>query len=417
MDIVDRTETVYANTGKVSGTMYKIRVDGSLQNAVAPELRPLKDGESLIIEYRKWAAAPESEYDFSASIMREDGSGGWAFPDGLNTRSNRIQVDTLAQSRAAEKLKASIRTLTKEYEGERALAAGNGMGQGKNAPEAFRQIAEVIGKDSAMTIRNPVLGDVVFANGTFGNLEKKNTGGFGIKHIIEGRYRKDHLSKEDISALLYLMKDTVENVPPTDINRAKINLVKNGIWVGITRNWAETGEKWIVTGYGEIGNDGKMTREAADAIKAVSAQYGYTPEFLSVGKQVGAVIASIDRITQNKDLSSHDPLTEYTEVEVDGKMRTCKNGVMEGFKNAVRRVDSLSAENRRLRELLQQQEKQQEKDGRDAAVAGGSGEQNKALLRRAECLKELLSLPPEKLEKLILHTEVRRGKENGGFEL
>ena len=100
----------------------------------------------------------------------------------------------------------------------------------------FSQIAEVIEKDSSMIIKNPVLGDVVFSNGTLGNLEKKNTGGFGIKHIIDGRYRKDGLDEKEISALLFLMKDVVETQNPENIEKPKINLVKNGIWVGITRN-------------------------------------------------------------------------------------------------------------------------------------------------------------------------------------
>ena len=75
----------------------------------------------------------------------------------------------------------------------------------KDQLAVFSQIAEVIEKDSSMIIKNPVLGDVVFANGTLGNLEKKNTGGFGIKHIIDGRYRKDGLNEKEISALLYLL--------------------------------------------------------------------------------------------------------------------------------------------------------------------------------------------------------------------
>lgn len=74
----------------------------------------------------------------------------------------------------------------------------------------------------------------------------------------------------------------------------KINLVKNGIWVGITRNWLDTDENWIVTGFGEFNKEQELKKEAADAINAVSTKYGYTPEFLSVGKQVGAVISSIE---------------------------------------------------------------------------------------------------------------------------
>lgn len=263
----------------------------------------------------------------------------------------------------------------------------------------FSQIAEVIEKDSSMIIKNPVLGDVVFANGTLGNLEKKNTGGFGIKHIIDGRYRKDGLDEKEISALLFLMKDVVETQNPENIEKPKINLVKNGIWVGITRNWGESDEKWIVTGYGETDTSGKMIKEAADAIKAVNAQYGYAPEFLSVGRQVGAVIASIDKITQinekSTDLQSfvdgHPTISqsekseagivrnistlndtknitqtnekststeksseskllyEKTTVNVDGPERECEHGVLDGFRNAVKMVDRLKEENIQLK--------------------------------------------------------------------
>lgn len=174
----------------------------------------------------------------------------------------------------------------------------------KDILKSFKDIAEVIENDSSMTLINPVLGDVVFSNGTFGNLKKKNTGGFGIKHIIEGRYRKDGFTKEQITSLLYLIKDAVETVAPVIIDKPKINLVKNGIWVGITRNWLDTDENWIVTGFGEFNKEQELKKEAADAINAVSAKYGYTPEFLSVGKQVGAVIASIEIITLKNQMSS-----------------------------------------------------------------------------------------------------------------
>ena len=231
-----------------------------------------------------------------------------------------------------------------------------GEKENKDKLSVFSQIAEVIEKDSSMIIKNPVLGDVVFANGTLGNLEKKNTGGFGIKHIIDGRYRKDGLDEKEISALLYLMKDVVESQNPENIEKPKINLVKNGIWVGITRNWGESDEKWIVTGYGETDTSGKMIKEAADAIKAVNAQYGYAPEFLSVGRQVGAVITSIDKITQiNEKSTSTEQSSESkvlygkTTVNVDGLECECEHGVLDGFKNAVKMVDRLKEENIQLK--------------------------------------------------------------------
>ncbi len=37
----------------------------------------------------------------------------------------------------------------------------------------------------------------------------------------------------------------------------------------------------------------------------------------------------------------HKPLTESVTIDVDGKERECRNGVLEGFKNAVRQLDSV----------------------------------------------------------------------------
>ena len=277
----------------------------------------------------------------------------------------------------------------------------------------FSQISEVIEKDSSMIIKNPVLGDVVFANGTLGNLEKKNTGGFGIKHIIDGRYRKDGLDEKEISALLYLIKDTVETVIPDDISKNRLNIRKNSIFVGVSKQWLGSDENWVITGFAENDENNAIKKEAADAIKAVNAQYGYAPEFLSISRQVGAVIASIDKITQinekstvnakikmpgqliyasdeigqvieratGKQLVTVNPtrangkaeppranitqnaekstsaeqsseskvLYGKTTVNVDGLERECEHGVLDGFKNAVKMVDRLKYENSRLK--------------------------------------------------------------------
>ena len=273
----------------------------------------------------------------------------------------------------------------------------------------FFQIAEVIEKDSSMIIKNPVLGDVVFANGTLGNLEKKNTGGFGIKHIIDGRYRKDGLNEKEVSALLYLIKDTVETVIPDDIKKNRLNIRKNSIFVGVSKQWLGSDENWVITGFAENDENNVIKKEAADAIKAVNAQYGYAPEFLSISRQVGAVIASIDKITQinekstvnakikmpgqliyasdeigqvieratGKQLVTVNPtrangkteppranitqnaekstsaeqsseskvLYGKTTVNVDG----LEHGVLDGFKNAVKMVDRLKEENIQLK--------------------------------------------------------------------
>jgi hypothetical protein len=50
-----------------------------------------------------------------------------------------------------------------------------------------------------------------------------------------------------------------------------------------------TDEKFIITGF----DDAEKKQEATDAIQTVIATHSYTPEFVNVKRQVGAVIASL----------------------------------------------------------------------------------------------------------------------------
>ena len=88
--------------------------------------------------------------------------------------------------------------------------------------------------------------------------------------------------------------------------RAFIN--KNGIRVVLQKNWEDSGKTWLVSGYGLVDEIGKLTIEATETIKAVTASYGYKPEHSFLREQVGAVIASISGIRQQqekvKDLKS-----------------------------------------------------------------------------------------------------------------
>jgi hypothetical protein len=75
----------------------------------------------------------------------------------------------------------------------------------------------------------------------------------------------------------------------------RVELKKNGI-IAIVSNQRKQGdtEKWLLTGFDSY--DDKKT--ASEAIQTVIAQYGYTPEFSDIRKQVGTVVASISCIPQ-----------------------------------------------------------------------------------------------------------------------
>lgn len=118
----------------------------------------------------------------------------------------------------------------------------------------------------------------------------------------------------------------------------RVNIRKNGIFVGISRQWMGNDESWVITGFAENDTENKIKKEATDAIKAVNAQYGYAPEFLSISRQVGAVIASIDRITHPQDLS--------TAVSKEEKDRDHLEDTLN------ERIERLEKENKRLKKRL-----------------------------------------------------------------
>ena len=72
--------------------------------------------------------------------------------------------------------------------------------------------------------------------------------------------------------------------------------------------------------------------------------------------------------SQNENLSQN-LLEGCVKIEVNGKERECKNGVLEGFKNAVKLVDrlmdvnhQLADENEKLRNQIQNQNKNKKTD-------------------------------------------------------
>ena len=191
----------------------------------------------------------------------------------------------------------------KEYV-EKIKGGGGGDEPPKNdAKKSLDDIAEVIKNGGRVVYKNPSLGNVVFESGKLGDLTPKNKNGYGIKHLIASRYLKEGMNIDEISALFIKIKEIIENVSPNDNEKDKIrlNLKKDGIWVGISKQWNGTDETWIITGFPENQEDGKLIKEATDTIKTVIAQNSYALENSSIRQQVGAVIASINNIITNKE--------------------------------------------------------------------------------------------------------------------
>ena len=159
--------------------------------------------------------------------------------------------------------------------------------------KTLNDYAEALKNNSQLIFKNPDLGNIVFDNGFFGNPDKNFKGGYGIKHLIASRSQKDNMSLDAISALLLKVKDVVESVKPEDPSKDHMNLIKDGIWVGISKQWSGTDETWIITGFPEKENANSFTKEATDTIQTVIARNSYALEHSSIREQVGAVVKSI----------------------------------------------------------------------------------------------------------------------------
>ncbi len=214
----------------------------------------------------------------------------------------------------------------------------------------MQNIISVLKESEVFYKTNETLGDVRIK---FGNIKHG-----GVSHIIKRRMDKlikhegfsyDDAVKET-SAILFLSLQNISEAPATKETDGRYAIYKEGIKTSIGK---DKNGRYVVTGFDF--NDTKQ--EAADAIKSVNALYGYTPEFLEIYAQVGAAYASLENnVTQqnspvNSKISDYEKLL-YTsaEIDVNGKIRHCKNGLIKGFENAVSLLDSTFAENSRLKD-------------------------------------------------------------------
>jgi hypothetical protein len=143
--------------------------------------------------------------------------------------------------------------------------------------------------------------------------EAKNRS-FGLKHIINQRHFENKSTKE-ITSILLLLDRTLENGKKiSDIklkrqpeHRGRMKLESRGIIAIVSKQrYQGDNEQWVLTGF-----DKKENKEAADTIQKVISRYGYTPEFLGLEKQVGAVVSSIQ--------VSQQPIEKSREIETARK--------------------------------------------------------------------------------------------------
>ena len=109
------------------------------------------------------------------------------------------------------------------------------------------------------------------------------------------------------------MIETARNGAITRSNNYIIELSKNGIIAILRKESNNRNAKWLLTGF----DDWDKQQEATGAIKTVTAKYGYAPEFSRFRKQVGAVIASLNTLSDKQLNKSITKQSENIPVNIE----------------------------------------------------------------------------------------------------
>ena len=351
----------YSDSGNISGVVYQVVTDSDSVKKIAPNIRELKNGEKLLFEFRDWEKEDEwNPYDLSVQIVKEDEKGSFSR---ISYPFKNEKSDSLEETESVKAFRKEIKKYLNENK-EKLLSDL----EKKASLELFSRLAAVLDEGTVYTASNKTLGEIQLRHGN------KST---GLAHIINRRYEERVLNKavqmqpedaqKEITAICFLVADSLDKGAASQTPRGNWEIEKGGIKAIINK---DREGKFVITGF----DDKKNKAEATESIKAGIAKYGYTPEFLDMYAQVGAVIASYEHSTpQNQQKSNENSgqnlLEGCVKIEVNGKERECKNGVLEGFKNAVKLVDrlmdvnhQLADENEKLRNQIHNQNKNKKTD-------------------------------------------------------
>ncbi|GMO50919.1 MAG: hypothetical protein Ta2G_08690 [Termitinemataceae bacterium] len=157
---------------------------------------------------------------------------------------------------------------------------------------AMEAISNILKTGKSVKVINKYVGEISIDAGSIGKH------GYGLKHIIESRSKKDKQGLDEITALLYLIADTVRYgkiikdekfLDEKNQDKGAYILYLNGIAAIVSKMRFDNSEQFVLTGYADY----KNKEEATGTIKAVIAQYGYAPDFVDFRNQVGAVISAL----------------------------------------------------------------------------------------------------------------------------
>lgn len=261
---------IKGETGLSGGT-----IKGKYSDEVAELAKMSK--EELEAEEKRLKAIVDEHYQISTRVA-------------ASRVGSHIKVIPEAETKL-NKVRQVLRRFKKGTQDKQATVKENIPNDELFARFQFATINGILGKNHVQEIEGSKLGTVTVEAGKTG----KN--GYGLKHIIEQRYKKDGKNEEELAALIPLILQAVKLGEIRNDNGNRAELVKDGVMAVVSKVKNGDEENWLLTGYDLFDEKEKVT----DTINEVISEYGYTPEFSGLKKQVGAVIASLGKDNTNAE--------------------------------------------------------------------------------------------------------------------
>ena len=210
-------------------------------------------------------------------------------------------------------------------------------------------ISDVLSEGEIFTKRNENIDDDIKIK--LGDLfDKKNPEKIhptGLRHLIKHRMEErlnNGLSMEDsqreTAAILFLAVNNIDKAPAVKEPNGKYAIYKDGIRTTIGK---DKKGKFVVSGF----DYADTKREATDSIGTVIARYGYTPGFLEIYDQVGAVASELNIHKENSVVNDKaDEKNQQNESSFD-------NAVKERFESAAQKFSSLDINSENYKEAFE----------------------------------------------------------------
>lgn len=210
-------------------------------------------------------------------------------------------------------------------------------------------ISDVLSEGEVFTRRNVNIdGEIKIKLGEL--FDKKNPEKIqptGLRHLIKHRMEErlnNGLSMEDAqretTAILFLALNNIDKAPAIKEQNGRYAIYKDGIKTLIGK---DKKGKYVVSGFDYI----DTKREATDSIGTGIARYGYTPGFLEIYDQVGAVASELN--IHKKNSVVNDKAVEKNQQNES----SFDNAVKERFESAAQKLSSLDINSDNYKEAFE----------------------------------------------------------------